>query len=244
MDNLAIDLLDKLSSAKDDEARWLIVNQEIQKLGGTAVNFAMVNLETHSPIWLKSSMSDEWLAEYFERQYFFVDPLISHLSASNASRKVIPGTMRKDEAKSPLDYDLHWGLRDAGFETLQFIPLGSEKEGHKRCFTYCSPHREKDVLNTESKAKIRLVASLASAYMSNPSVDSDAYRLVSYVLTPQERRVLRYLALGTRNVVIAHELGIAEVTVRKHLISIREKLGAKTREHAISIAVSQGLLDL
>ena len=59
MDNLAIDLLDKLLSAKDDEARWLIVNQEIQKLGGTAVNFAMVNLETHSPIWLKSSMSDE-----------------------------------------------------------------------------------------------------------------------------------------------------------------------------------------
>ena len=88
------------------------------------------------------------------------------------------------------------------------------------------------------------MASLASAYMSNPSVDSDAYRLVSYVITPQERRVLRYLALGTRNVVIAYELGIAEVTVRKHLISIREKLGAKTREHAISIAVSQGLLDL
>ena len=244
MDNFAIDLLDKLSSAEDDDVRWLIVNQEVQKLGGTAVNFGMVNLETHAPIWLKSSMPDAWLAEYFERQYFFVDPLISHLSISNASRKILSGTMRKDEAKSPLDYDLNWGLRDAGFETLHFIPLGSEKEGHKRSFTYCSPHLEKEVLNSESRAKISLVATLASAYMSNPSADSDAYRLVSYTLTPKERRVLRYLALGTRNVVIAHELGIAEVTVRKHLISIREKLGAKTREHAVSIAVSQGLLDL
>lgn len=244
MDNFAIDILDRLSSAEDDETKWLIVNDEIQKLGGTAVNFGMVNMQTLAPIWLKSSMSDEWLTEYFERQYFFADPFIKHLQVSNGTTNIFAGTLRKDEAKSQLDYDLNWGLQDAGFETLHFIPLGSEKEGHKRCFTYCSPHLEKEVLNTESEAKIRLVASLASAYMGNPAHDSNAYHMVRFTLTPQERRVLHYLALGTRNVAIAYELGIAEVTVRKHLISIRKKLGAKTREHAISIAVSQGLLEL
>ncbi|MCI5040231.1 MAG: LuxR C-terminal-related transcriptional regulator [Donghicola eburneus] len=244
MDNFAIDILDRLSSAEDDDVRWTMVNKEIGKLGGSAVNFGLINTKTMAPIWFKSSMPEAWLSEYFERQYFFADPFIEHLNVSGDSKSVLTGTMRKDEAETQLHYDLNWGLRDAGFMTMHFIPLGGEKEGHKRGFTYCSPHLEKDVLNTEVEAKIRLVASLASAYMGNPPAESDAYRIVDYTLTPQERRVLHYLALGTRNVAIAYELGIAEVTVRKHLISIRKKLGAKTREHAISIAVSQGLLDL
>lgn len=244
MDNFAIDLLDRLSSASDDEDKWRIVNEEIQKLGGTAVNFGMVNLENQSPVWLKSSMRSVWLEEYFERQYFFADPFVKHLSFSNDSKNIVAGTMRKDEAETSRAYDLNWGLHDAGYETLHFIPLGSEKEQHKRCFTFCSPHQAKDVLTAENEAKIRLIASLASAYMGNPTPDSDAYRLIDYTLTPQERRVLHHLALGARNVAIAYALGVAEVTVRKHLISIRKKLGAKTREHAISIAVSQGLLDM
>ena len=63
------------------------------------------------------------------------------------------------------------------------------------------------------------------------------------MLSGREKQMLALLAAGYLNTRIAHELGVAEVTVRKTLLSARRKLGAKTREEALAIAVRAGLLD-
>lgn len=244
MSNFAIDVLDQLIQAPDDGVRWEISNRLIRDLGGNAVNFGLVDVEKSMPIWLRSSMTSVWLEEYFQQEFFLVDPFIDHLGKSGDPLNLIAGTMTKDDAKCAKSYDLNWGVRDAGYQTLHFIPLGGEKKGTARAFTYCSEFDAKDTLNEENREKIKIVAALSSAYMNAPCAGNDVYHQVSMRLTAQEKRVLQKLVLGTRNAAIAHELDIAEVTVRKHLISIREKLGAKTREQAVSIAVSLGLLDL
>ena len=62
-------------------------------------------------------------------------------------------------------------------------------------------------------------------------------------LTSRQRQILRLLATGKRPDEIAAELGLRRVTVRNHVQSAMERLGARTRLEAVLIAARSGLLD-
>lgn len=61
-------------------------------------------------------------------------------------------------------------------------------------------------------------------------------------LTGTETRVVRLLAEGQGNKLIAQQLCITENTVKTHLRSINSKLGATNRTHAVALARRLGLL--
>jgi DNA-binding NarL/FixJ family response regulator len=63
-------------------------------------------------------------------------------------------------------------------------------------------------------------------------------------LTGRELEVLRRVAAGKSNKLIAAELDIAEGTVKTHMKSILPKLDASDRTHAVMIALKRGILDL
>jgi DNA-binding NarL/FixJ family response regulator len=63
-------------------------------------------------------------------------------------------------------------------------------------------------------------------------------------LTAREIEVLKKVAGGNRNRDIAELLFISEETVKVHLKHIMEKLGAKDRTEAITIAVRRGIIQL
>jgi DNA-binding NarL/FixJ family response regulator len=74
-----------------------------------------------------------------------------------------------------------------------------------------------------------------------------ATELAEYVGTDQlserEIEVLRMVALGTSNKVIAAELNVTERTIKAHMSSILSKLGANDRTHAVTIAMKRGFID-
>lgn len=61
------------------------------------------------------------------------------------------------------------------------------------------------------------------------------------LLTPQQFRVLRYLADGMMNKRIAEILGISEGTVRAHVTAILRKLRVSTRTQAVILVTELGL---
>jgi len=61
-------------------------------------------------------------------------------------------------------------------------------------------------------------------------------------LTPREREVLELVAQGLANKEIASRLGISERTVKFHIASIMDKLGAENRAQATALALQRGLL--
>jgi DNA-binding NarL/FixJ family response regulator len=63
-------------------------------------------------------------------------------------------------------------------------------------------------------------------------------------LSGREIEVLRRVAAGKSNKVIAAELNISEGTVKTHMKSILPKLDATDRTHAVMIALKRGILDL
>jgi len=63
-------------------------------------------------------------------------------------------------------------------------------------------------------------------------------------LTVREIEVLKRVAAGQSNKLIAAELDISEGTVKTHMKSILPKLDASDRTHAVMIALRRGILDL
>ncbi len=63
------------------------------------------------------------------------------------------------------------------------------------------------------------------------------------LLTPREVEVLRLLAKGLQNKEIAAQLVISERTVKFHVSSILNKLGAGNRTEAVTTAIQQGLVE-
>jgi two-component system, NarL family, nitrate/nitrite response regulator NarL len=63
------------------------------------------------------------------------------------------------------------------------------------------------------------------------------------VLTPREHEILRLTADGRSAPDIARRLELSPATVKRHLLSLFEKLGASDRASAVSTASEIGLLD-
>ena len=61
-------------------------------------------------------------------------------------------------------------------------------------------------------------------------------------LTVRERDSLAYIADGMRTADVAHRLGIAETTAEMHLRNARNRLGAKTRDQAVALAIRKRLI--
>jgi DNA-binding NarL/FixJ family response regulator len=71
-----------------------------------------------------------------------------------------------------------------------------------------------------------------------------AEHAVDDTLTLREIDVLRLLAGGNANKVIADQLSITEDTVKGHVKNILSKLGANDRTHAVTIALKRGIIEL
>jgi DNA-binding CsgD family transcriptional regulator len=63
-------------------------------------------------------------------------------------------------------------------------------------------------------------------------------------MTRREIDVLRLIAAGNSNKLIADQLSIGEATVKGHVTNILSKLGANDRSHAVTIGLKRGVIDL
>ena len=63
-------------------------------------------------------------------------------------------------------------------------------------------------------------------------------------LTEREIDVLRQVASGNANKIIADHLEISEETVKAHMRKILSKLGANDRTHAVAIALKRGIIEI
>jgi DNA-binding NarL/FixJ family response regulator len=88
----------------------------------------------------------------------------------------------------------------------------------------------------ESWLSPRIARALVDEFKQLPTVKMQERIREAATLTSREQTVLAHLAQGLRNREIATALGIAETTVKTHLLHIREKLQARNRLEAASLA--------
>jgi DNA-binding NarL/FixJ family response regulator len=99
----------------------------------------------------------------------------------------------------------------------------------------------KDMIRTELLEAIRLVHA-GRRYIPQRIAAELAEHYAEDDLSEREIEVLREVARGTSNKIIASHLSISEATVKAHMQNILLKLGASDRTHAVSIATTRGFL--
>lgn len=100
----------------------------------------------------------------------------------------------------------------------------------------------KSMLRNELLGTIRTVH--AGGRRIPPEIASElAEHISADSLSQREIEVLRSVAAGNSNKVVADELTISEDTVKGHMKNILSKLGANDRTHAVLIAIKRGFLD-
>jgi two-component system, NarL family, response regulator YdfI len=83
--------------------------------------------------------------------------------------------------------------------------------------------------------------SLAAVYGDQPMEGEAEF---SEEITSRETDVLKMLAQGLVNKDIGARLGISEHTVKFHISSILDKLGASTRTEAVTLGIRRGLIPI
>lgn len=92
-----------------------------------------------------------------------------------------------------------------------------------------------DTIRTVHAGKKRIPPEIAIEMAQHHSDDA---------LTEREIEVLREVAAGNANKMVAQLLNISEETVKAHMRSILSKLGANDRTHAVTIAVKRGIIEI
>lgn len=101
----------------------------------------------------------------------------------------------------------------------------------------------KNLVRKELIETIRIVHS-GKRRVPNEIAAEIAEHVADDALSEREIQVLRCVAAGKSNKLIAGELDISESTVKTHMKSILPKLDASDRTHAVMIALRRGILDL
>ena len=87
------------------------------------------------------------------------------------------------------------------------------------------------------RARIRAAASAGSRIAAGPEQAAVPH------LSPRELEVLVHVCEARSNLQIAHRMGLAETTVKKHVAAIMAKLGASSRLDAVVRAMRAGIIE-
>lgn len=101
----------------------------------------------------------------------------------------------------------------------------------------------------KSLLRKELLDTIRAVHAGQKRIPSDlASQLADHIaddfLTTREIEVLRLIASGNANKLIADQLSITEETVKGHVKNVLSKLGANDRTHAVTIALKRGIIEL
>src|SRR5215467_10452248 len=114
--------------------------------------------------------------------------------------------------------------------------LGALKAGARAYLLKADVHLELlDVIRSVHAGQKRIPPQIAAELAEHAADDP---------LSPREIDVLRLIATGNSNKLIADQLSISEATAKTHVANILSKLGANDRAHAVTIALKRGMIEL
>ena len=101
----------------------------------------------------------------------------------------------------------------------------------------------------KSAIRKEMMDAIRAVHAGRPSIPAEiAIQIAEHVaadaLSEREIEVLRCVAQGAANKEVAFRLQISEETVKVHMKHILEKLDVTDRTHAVTIALSRGIIDL
>jgi len=175
----------------------------------------------------------EWSQRYFSHGYIFRDPAIKAVRMSPSSflwSELEPVCRGDTQARRIMDE-----ARDFRLKQGVTIPL-TMLDGDVAGFSIAGERLD---LSPEDRGVLTLLATYA---LGRSIFLREAGDRTEIKLTPREKETLQWAAEGKTESEIGERMGISEHGVDKHMRSAREKLGTRTRTHAVAEALRLHLI--
>lgn len=238
---MILDAFYDLRSIAAPAARWAGAHRAFAELGVEWMTLASAPAASLMSISLRSSVPPTLLDDYVGVGLHRRDMWLQHSAISTA---VDAADLTSDDADAGgvLSSDLAEILRDHGAKYVALVPLYSETRVAALVLYATSTDGSMRLAHAAAGPELPTLAAIVGVLCCGHAgglPEGGTYRWGD-VLSPREQETLTWLASGLRTAQIAHRMGIREVTVGLHLQGARRKLGARTREQAMAIALRDG----
>ena len=244
MKNVLIDALDGLLHPQGQTGRWEAARNLAQHIGVKSILVADINGSLKQIRWMNTDMPASWMEHYISESYVEVDPFVEGLNARSGSMQLDCGVLRRDQAGTDREWSLNHGMKDAGFDGMHCARYGADTGLGK--YVTLAFESQMDRAHAATPVELQLFSALLASTIGEDT-PPDLQRFApppDPVLTQRQREVLSLLAEGLMTARIAEKLGLSQAAVTMHFANARKALGASTREHALALALSRGLISL
>jgi DNA-binding CsgD family transcriptional regulator len=236
------DFLAKLTSSEIGEPTWGAIENHFDELGFDSVTFGIINKRSLSAEGLFSNVSKDWMNYYIDQGFIFDDPFAAYVAKEERDTIVTEHSIRSFiGTDSNRAMDVYLGGAEVGVKSTFVSPYHHAHKEHIVGFNLGSSKNSQEFERfvRDKKEKIILSTSLAQAFTYKFTSDKDNvgywFPTEETTLTARELEVLNWLAGGYRVDRISDKMTISNDTVNFHIKSIKRKLNAKTREHAVAL---------
>ncbi len=188
-------------------------------------------------IWLNNRPA-EYVERYAEKNYVIHDPVVKELRRTMRPYSwgdVREGRDLKKAERTIIDegreFDAHDGL---------IIPIVS-LSGSRALFSPCG--RDPD-LTPRARAALEIIGIYSHQALTRAILQRQREEAPHTPLTPREREILQWVAVGKTDEEIADILAISTTTVTSHVENAKQKLDAFRRTYAVVQAIRLGEISL
>ncbi len=190
--------------------------------------------------FILSGYSKQWREHYIEMNYQAVDPTVRHCITN---KRVVPITWDDSVFKEPINARFMGEAKEAGLRYgASFAVHGGRGETAMLSLATCRAAREARSDVAVSLAQGQLLACYLHEAVQRIVLAQGPLKIQKVSLTPREKECLLWAAEGKTAWEIGAIINASERTAVFHLQNAANKMGVKNRQHAISRAVSQGLI--
>ncbi|MGP1356556.1 autoinducer binding domain-containing protein [Roseicyclus sp.] len=234
---------DRLAACATESARWDEASRLMGEIGVDWITAGTAARGMPEAIAIVSSTPASLMRDYIAARLHETDPWMRHCAHSTAADAA---DLENLPASGGLLEEGHALVRLLADHGVGYVCLSPAWRGERPggIVTYCRTRDGAAYLDTdEGRATQRLLVATIAVWCRPEHAETGNRRYrTGPSLSPREIETLHLLSLGLRSSEIAWRMGIENVTVGKHVASARRKLGARTREQALAVALRDGLL--
>lgn len=240
--------VERVLDAPDYTSIYDEVTRYFSSLGADAVNLGLINSQSGEMLGFSSNMNSDWLDFYVREGMAAHDPFLDHLTRSDNGAAL--GWNREGNLADLNDRsaEVYAECRSAGYTNLFMVPVKTAASPTGSAIIAANGLTGKDAVEfLQQQAGLITLASVfagqqASMAFTREQAGKNWISVSQQSLSARETEVLKWLAAGLRTDQIAHTLDLKPVTVHLHITNARRKLGARTREQLMCMAMAQGLI--
>jgi len=235
-----LDFVERLQKLRDYDEICQEIKKELEWFGLTCVTAWSMPGPGRPPDegMVLNNRPREYIDRYKEQNYLIRDPLVTELRKS-----VYPYTwgdvrgrrkLTKTEARI-IDEGRDFGVND-GF----IVPIVT-LSGSLSVFSPCGPDPD---LSQRARSALELIGIYSQQALKRALIHDQREEAAHAPLSPREREIMQWVAVGKSDDEIATLLSIGAATVTSHVESAKRKLDAFRRTYAVVQAIRFGEISI